>query len=966
MSDSSEKGAFGAIALAILAYALLLDTAVETFLSGSPVRWTVVVAVGAYLTLVVGVKLLGAPTRERFKRVTSAMGSGFILLALLSATAWMPEGLTRGMLVLGQSTSVVLSVASVLAIGVAGFGLIRGRKWSFQQNVAVVMSVVTAVSTFRVPAGTRTAASPGSSQAEPGAKAITKALDASYKELVGLLNGSTATPRPTAQELVDRLESMFPEVQSLADRLPRDSFDVRAVVEATGGDPIKLFQWVTDQTCFVPYRGVLRGEIGVLMDRRGNSLDRALLLYALIRSAGQHARLAHGALPADRAQELLSQTRRPSLCPMPGDTSPSTNEVGQIAEAASRVHKLDRAVVDHQLEAITREQQHVAEQVRKRVAEQTAAIAAAAGAPRDSARDSGLADADAVRDHWWVQWQSDTAWVDLDPTLHDAGKTLTDAAETVQPGKPSDLREDLQHVVNLRVVVEQWRQGQLREHEVLSHVLRPFELYGAHILLSHRPLGWPSDLDEKQGENRGALFKQTALAQKEWLPVLSVGRDKVMKSSFTDHGDVNANPMAPLLGSSAQNLGRGIGDLLGGGHADQTGERRPQVQSHLSALWIEYEVRSPGVPVRKIRRQLFDLIGPAARASKSVAALTMTEEQRFDRSLNLLGTTEILPLASQLSPGFVDHLTASSFLANRQVLLDVLRHGDALDSSDLARRVGTLTPLPGRLYDLALARNVWSRVRDQVYLDHPNILSLHSRPGLNARGRPVVTEGFDIAENGVAVNLSAPSAFAARLEQGVLDVNSEALLASGCSTNPSPGCAEVENVSEMFGSRSDVKWLVVREPGDPDWQHAELTADLRTRIEDDIAAGYVVVVPSTPVDRDGERAVGWWKIQPKTGQVSGIGRLGWGQATVENLIILGVGIAAVCELTKLVSQISEDWDRRLPNGQFPARGSEVQDLVVCGLAGAVTVWFVPAMTLTLSAIVFSILAGVLAGRTTRQ
>src|SRR5437764_12381128 len=55
---------------------------------------------------------------------------------------------------------------------------------------------------------------------------------------------------------------------------PRDTFDLSAIVTARGRDAARLFQWVRDQTVWVPYRGCLRGEVGVLMDRIGNSLDR--------------------------------------------------------------------------------------------------------------------------------------------------------------------------------------------------------------------------------------------------------------------------------------------------------------------------------------------------------------------------------------------------------------------------------------------------------------------------------------------------------------------------------------------------------------------------------------------------------------------------------------------------------------------------------------------------------------------
>jgi hypothetical protein len=63
------------------------------------------------------------------------------------------------------------------------------------------------------------------------------------------------------------------------------------VVEQLGRDPQVLFEWVRDNTWWIPYRGVLRGPAGVLMDRLGNSLDRSLLLDSRLAShAAEEAR----------------------------------------------------------------------------------------------------------------------------------------------------------------------------------------------------------------------------------------------------------------------------------------------------------------------------------------------------------------------------------------------------------------------------------------------------------------------------------------------------------------------------------------------------------------------------------------------------------------------------------------------------------------------------------------------------
>lgn len=67
----------------------------------------------------------------------------------------------------------------------------------------------------------------------------------------------------------------------------------------------------------------------------------------------------------------------------------------------------------------------------------------------------------------------------------------------------------------------------------------------------------------------------------------------------------------------------------------------------------------------------------------------------------------------------------------------------------------------------------------------------------------------------------------------------------------------------------------------------ELPRDIRSRIEQDLAAGYAVMLPKNPVSFDGRELIGWWRIQRETGEALGIGERGWGQTTVE-WILYGV------------------------------------------------------------------------------
>src|SRR5262245_56819976 len=129
-----------------------------------------------------------------------------------------------------------------------------------------------------------------------------------------LADEPTPAAEPSAADLkatADRLDAWFQGLEQDTKELPRDSFDPKAIVDRVGSDPQKLYEWVRDQTTLVAYRGTLRGPSGVLMDRVGNSLDRALLLCELLRLAGLEVQLAHGTLSAEQAAELNRKAGQP-------------------------------------------------------------------------------------------------------------------------------------------------------------------------------------------------------------------------------------------------------------------------------------------------------------------------------------------------------------------------------------------------------------------------------------------------------------------------------------------------------------------------------------------------------------------------------------------------------------------------------------------------------------------------------
>lgn len=684
----------------------------------------------------------------------------------------------------------------------------------------------------------------------------------------------------TQEEIAQRtaeIDRYFQAIEEMAKELPRDTFDPQAVVDKVGKDPEDLFKWVRDNTRLVPYRGFLRGPRGVLMDGIGNSLDRALLLHELLRLQGFQVRLARCELSEEKAKEILEKGR--TIPPEYWSSSAefSSRDVDNLIEKYSSKFEIDPTRFGSYISRVNQEQERFSKELIKRVPEQTNFITEAMKKYRNKGKaDYVQSEISELREHWWVQMRKDDAWFDLDPTSKDInfGSSFSPAEDVCQP---NELDQRLIHSVDLRVIVEQWKNGIAEEKTVLTHRLIPAELFEKRIVLSHVALNQQKDKDLLVDEDPIGRLKSAVLEEREWQPVLTIGSERITQSSFLDSGDINKNPGKKGRPSGAGGIAGGLFRALAG---EETEEDSKQV-STLSAEWIEYTILEPGGVPKKIRRDVFDLIGPANRKKTVIPAPEINDSARIERGLSLLGETEVLIQASRLSPEFVLHLMSRSLLSDHQILDDILKSLNSKENpAALLSKLMKLTPLPGPEYILSGARLSWSELDNKIYLTQPNIINFFRRPLLDQNEKMILKSGFDIVFNEISIDsLTEQDPFQAKIYQGVLDTNAEALIMRFIG-------GKIENVAEIFAlaKEQQIDWVTLSDASSQAWQELNTTEDNRARIELALRNGYLVIAPKNEI-KLGEKAVfGWWRIDPNSGSVIGSGPEG-GQASAEYAII---------------------------------------------------------------------------------
>ena len=251
-------------------------------------------------------------------------------------------------------------------------------------------------------------------------------------------------------------------------------------------DADMIFRFVADEIRYEPYTGILRGAQGTLAARAGNSVDKALLLAALLDASLIQYRFARGPMDEASATRItesmatdLGGAREAAADPFVrggeaiAATAPAAPTSGPLA-----------ALYEQQARAIEADGRTRLELARSRLGDTMTMLSDAlveAGVRLPADTDVPLPGAETA-DHTWVEMRSGASWVNLDPTLAAAqpGVALTTASETLDR-----LPDDLRYGVAFDVLVERVEGGQLVTRSVLRYDDFADQLAGAPVTFSH-------------------------------------------------------------------------------------------------------------------------------------------------------------------------------------------------------------------------------------------------------------------------------------------------------------------------------------------------------------------------------------------------------------------------------------------------------------------------------------------------
>ncbi len=613
--------------------------------------------------------------------------------------------------------------------------------------------------------------------------------------------------------------------------------------------PEAAFEFIRDQIALEPYPGVMKGARGTLVTRGGNALDRALLLAAILKHNRVSARIAHARLSENQGRQLLQW-----IASAPGATERMLVSLNTI-DVPPSTRPDQQALAD----ALERRATVAARTVEAAVNGSGPLLAASlksAGVTGPS--DTGQQALEVLVDHYWVQADVGGQTVDLDPASAGAqvGQHLADASDTLNP---DDLPDDIFQHLRFRIVADFNATDGVHATDVLWQEFKAIDLFGKNIRVAVSP-------------------QTTAATEGTCQAILLVGDRRIDGEPF----QLTAQPRETAKPRGG--LGLGGGGLSGGlgGESDEQPEPSPTGAGPavtLGQLSLEVVSRGPHLPEVAYRRVIMDRLDESGARARIVEALA-------DNGL-------VRPLLIQMWDGAISIGTNHPLYVLR-IVLDTMKAQESMDEKarahlylgepfgvdDLA--APTLSKeLIGYYLSSDVTRHVlgrqfggstkWYYQRPRLaFFRHGFVVGDWAQP----QRPPRFTEGIDLLNSPFQFVGQSSAASRLAIESGVADTALEGSLMPG---------GAVFNTLPLFAAADSqgVSTITIRPDQRARLQDVSVPPAIRRALEDDLAHGQMLVLPSRLVTLNDVQTFGWWSVDPATGFALGKMELGGAQGLVE-------------------------------------------------------------------------------------
>ncbi len=646
--------------------------------------------------------------------------------------------------------------------------------------------------------------------------------------------------------------------------IKRSRFEPSALVETLDFDAPSAIGFVRDSIVFQPYAGALRGVDGTLRAGAGNSLDQALLLANLLKTAGLDARIARATLSDADAMRLLRSTRQ--------------------ARQGQSLDYLQKALVANFGEQAGQAMNPVKWKDTKLAGEtqnlvDTLTLSLQNAGVKLAANDVETQYLPDVKVYFWVQHRGgpSQSWQDAHPAFAaNAAPEGLEAEEYFQDSIP----EKYQHLLTISAWVGQWVAGKITAHQIMTSWTRPIANLDAQTI---RYRNSPSGLNLDNAGDLKSVIKDTQVLIPMFNDASAPGA-----MAFDLQGRV-IDPMA--LGAGA-GIFQTMGDKMGKATSGVMDRKDKQPAMALDSMWLEFTFTAPGGAKTTQRRYLL-----APRADHSTDSTELLWPLMTDHTYQVnAGGRPLDYLADRYL------VTGISDQAWLEAMIKKFRNPDK-------RMVEPANDIPADFPVLAQYRFM-----DDNPFAEAGVVSFRATPSLvglrrGFRDANTAFAGVDIVANRIehlrVTDSGLQQVPSAGLARGVWDTVLESVPQKALLVDETSSASTAAVFKKAAEQNIPVKVL---KPGMTEpLASFGLDANAGAFVQADLDSGYMVVLPERLPE--GVAIAGWWRIEPTSGETLGMTGDGHGQDVVEYLTdVVGIAFNMVQALQSL-----KDCDKQANN-----------------------------------------------------
>lgn len=455
-----------------------------------------------------------------------------------------------------------------------------------------------------------------------------------------------------------------------------------------------------------------------------------------------------------------------------------------------------------------------------------------------------------VQDHWWVQaYLADQGWVHLDPSF--ANATVDTFFVSVPDPEPlTEVPDALRHKVTIKLQTENYHplnvaSSGLQYSYPFNVTYRTAELIGNPVTFSHVI---------NTNSQSGFVF---AWVQHTYIPYLIVGDRNELVEGHAYQELISNFPFGTFLYTGA---------------------------------WLTFEIRDPDGNLQTYKREVFDRIGFEGRQVGGHVSLNLAGD--FSAALNEFDSftmvfdpnriatdaivrweTELIDAAAKLQPSFAE-IEAVKDLPPENADVAQLRRL----SNDMQQLVILQDRITAMQYvytaDMA-TENTAATLGVKAYHDTPRVI-IASSTVANAAIRRSLDLRSDPVRTIVNPGQSLEHEFGFHSMRGVIATLIEDVILNGAGLTVFSAAAileqaTIDNIPLVYIDKNRLDELA----------QLSISVEAKARIIASINNGFLVVVPERMVVHHETLTIAWWRINPDSGEVIGVGEDGTHQAITE-------------------------------------------------------------------------------------